>query len=32
MTRDQFGRRYLQVFRSILLAAPCIKRDWREID
>ena len=28
--RDQFGQRYLQVFRSVLLAAPSVKLRWQE--
>ncbi len=30
MVRDQFARRYEQVFRSVLLAAPSVKLKWQE--
>ncbi len=31
MVRDQFSRRYEQVFRSILLAVPSVKLEWKEV-
>ncbi len=31
LTRDQFGQRALQVFRSVLLAAPSKKQHWKEV-
>jgi len=30
--RDQFGRYILHVMRSILLAVPTVKRDWKVVD
>ena len=30
MTRDQFSKRYVNVFRSVLLGSPCKKLDWKE--
>ena len=30
LVRDQFGRRYLQVVRSVLLAVPTLKLEWEE--
>lgn len=30
LTRDQFGRRYQQVFRSILLGVPSVKESWEQ--
>lgn len=27
--RDQFSRRYLHLFRSVLLGAPSVKHDWK---
>ena len=31
-TRDQFSSRIQNVFRSVVLAAPCKKLDWKELD
>ena len=28
--RDQFSRRYVQIFRSVLLGAPSVKQSWQE--
>ncbi len=30
-TSDQFGRRYVQVFRSVLLGVPSLKLKWKEV-
>ncbi len=32
LTRDQFSRRYQNVFRGVLLGAPSVKLDWKEVD
>ena len=29
VTRDQFSQRYQQIFRSVLLGAPCKKLEWK---
>lgn len=31
LVRDQFGKGYLQIFRSILLAVPSVKVKWNEV-
>lgn len=31
LVRDQFGRRYLNVFRSVLLGVPSLKLKWTEV-
>lgn len=31
-TRDQFGSRVVQAFRSVLLAVPCAKGKWEVVD
>jgi catechol 2,3-dioxygenase-like lactoylglutathione lyase family enzyme len=28
VVRDQFGRRYLHIYRSVLLGVPSVKREW----
>ena len=30
--RDQFGRRLVHAFRRVLLAVPCDKGKWEEVD
>jgi hypothetical protein len=30
--RDQFGGRYLYVYRAILLAVPSVKHEWKEVE
>jgi hypothetical protein len=30
-TRDQFGQRYVNAFRHVLLGAPSLKTDWQEL-
>jgi len=32
IVRDQFGRRYLTFMRSVALAVPGLKREWKELD
>lgn len=31
LVRDQFGRRYLRILRSVLLGTPSLKLEWREV-
>ncbi len=31
LVRDQFGRRYLNVRRSVLLGVPSLKLKWTEV-
>ncbi len=31
LTIDQFGKRYIQAFRSILFGAPSVKLEWKEL-
>ena len=31
LVRDQFGRRHIQIYRSVFLAAPSLKREWKEV-